>query len=392
MALLFFPLLLLIKLRKRASNNNSMRLPPGPTQRPLIGSLHHLLGKPFVHRALADLARGLDAPLMYLKLGEVPVVVATSPNAAHEIMRIHDVTFAMRPWSSTMKILMADGYGLGFAPYGDHWRQLRKISLMEHAIKQHEEARAMMAASGKVAEEGDLVDVLLRIQREGGINVPLTNGTIKALIFDLFGAGSKTAAITLQWAMSELIRHPEMMKKAQDEVSNILNGKSRVTEDDLGEMKYLKLVIKETLRLHPAAPLLIPREARETCKVLGYDVPKGTWVLVNAWAIGRDPKYWDDAEEFKPERFESGAVDYKGMNFEYIPFGAGRRICPGILFAQANMELVLASLLYHFDWKVEAGLEPTKLDMSEQMGLTIKRKNDLRPYPIVRVPPSQFVP
>nr|CAB3476004.1 unnamed protein product [Digitaria exilis] len=393
MAVLFFPLLLLIKLRKRAGNiNNGVRLPPSPTQLPVIGSLHHLAGNPFVHRALADLARELDTPLMYLKLGEVPVVVATSPNAAHEIMRTHDVTFATRPWSSTMKILMADGYGLGFAPYGDHWRQLRKISLMEHAIKQHEEARATMAASGKVAEEGDLVDVLLRIQREGGINVPLTNGTIKALIFDLFGAGSKTAAITLQWAMSELIRHPEMMKKAQDEVSNILNGKPRVTEDDLGEMKYLKLVIKETLRLHPAAPLLIPREARETCKVLGYDVPKGTRVLVNAWAIGRDPKYWDDAEEFKPERFESGAVDYKGMNFEYIPFGAGRRICPGILFAQANMELVLASLLYHFDWKVEAGLEPTELDMTEQMGLTIKRKNDLRLYPIVRVPPPQFMP
>nr|CAB3471980.1 unnamed protein product [Digitaria exilis] len=390
MALLFFPLLLLIKLRKRAGNiNNGVKLPPSPTQLPVIGSLHHLAGNPFVHRALADLARELDTPLMYLKLGEVPVVVATSPNAAHEIMRTHDVTFATRPWSSTMKILMADGYGLGFAPYGDHWRQLRKIS---HAIKQHEEARATMAASGKVAEEGDLVDVLLRIQREGGINVPLTNGTIKALIFDLFGAGSKTAAITLQWAMSELIRHPEMMKKAQDEVSNILNGKPRVTEDDLGEMKYLKLVIKETLRLHPAAPLLIPREARETCKVLGYDVPKGTRVLVNAWAIGRDPKYWDDAEEFKPERFESGAIDYKGMNFEYIPFGAGRRICPGILFAQANMELVLASLLYHFDWKVEAGLEPTELDMTEQMGLTIKRKNDLRLYPIVRVPPPQFMP
>ncbi|KAF8705797.1 hypothetical protein HU200_031004 [Digitaria exilis] len=429
MALLFFPLLLLIKLRKRAGNiNNGVKLPPSPTQLPVIGSLHHLAGNPFVHRALADLARELDTPLMYLKLGEVPVVVATSPNAAHEIMRTHDVTFATRPWSSTMKILMADGYGLGFAPYGDHWRQLRKISvlellsarrvqsfrhvreeeaaglvaavaatpagepanlselvaetiadstvraligdrfgrreeflktieeeskltsgfnladlfpsswlvsllsdtarrshamhqksmeLMEHAIKQHEEARATMAASGKVAEEGDLVDVLLRIQREGGINVPLTNGTIKALIFP------------------------------------------RVTEDDLGEMKYLKLVIKETLRLHPAAPLLIPREARETCKVLGYDVPKGTRVLVNAWAIGRDPKYWDDAEEFKPERFE---------------------ICPGILFAQANMELV------------EAGLEPTELDMIEQMGLTIKRKNDLRLYPIVRVPPPQFMP
>ncbi|OEL18177.1 Cytochrome P450 71D10 [Dichanthelium oligosanthes] len=430
---LLFPLLLL-RLKKRAGNNG-VRLPPGPWQLPVIGSLHHLLGngKPFVHRALAALARRL---LMYLKLGEVLVVVATSPDAGHEIMRTHDVTFATRPWSTTMRIMMADGYGLGFAPYGDQWRQLRKISvlelltapaacsrsatsgrrtsaallppsprhrranrferreefletieeeskltsgfnlsdlfpssfwfvnffvsgtarrshamhqksieLMDHAIKQHEELRATMAANGRVVEE-DLVDVLLRIQKEGGLNVPLTKGTIKATIFDLFGAGSKTSAITLQWAMSELIRNPNVMKKAQAELSSILNGKPKVTEDDLDEVKYLKLVIKETLRLHPAAPLLIPRESRESCKILGYDVPKGTTVLVSAWAIGRDPKYWEDADEFKPERFESTTVDFRGTNFEYIPFGAGRS--PGILFAQANIELVLAALLYHF--------------------------------------------
>ncbi|CAO2209643.1 unnamed protein product [Urochloa humidicola] len=512
-ALFFLPLLLVKLKKKRASNNGAcLRLPPGPWQLPVIGSLHHLLGKPFVHRALADLARRLDAPLMYLKLGEVPVVVATSPAAAHEIMRTHDAAFATRPWSTTMKIILADGYGLGFAPYGEQWRQLRKISvlellsarrvhsfrrvredeaarlvaavasaaaaappgdgdgdaappaevnvservavaiadstvraligdrfgrreefldtieeeskltsgfnlgdlfpscswlvnavtgtarrshamhrksieLMEHAIRQHEEMRAAaMAASGGVAEEGDLVDVLLRIQREGGLSVPLTIGTIKAAIFDIYGAGSKTSAITLQWAMSELIRNPHVMKKAQAELRNILNGKPKVTEDDLGELKYLKLVIKETLRLHPPAPLLIPRESRESCKVLGYDVPKGTTVLVNAWAIGRDPKHWEDADEFKPERFESFEVDYRGTNFEYIPFGAGRRICPGILFAQANIELVLASLLYHFDWKVAFGLKPSELDMTEEMGLTIRRKNDLRLYPVVHVP------
>ncbi|KAG2586580.1 desmethyl-deoxy-podophyllotoxin synthase-like [Panicum virgatum] len=499
---LLFPLVLL-KLKKRAGNG--VRLPPGPWQLPMIGSLHHLLGKPLVHRALADLARRLDAPLMYLRLGEVPVVVATSPDAAHEIMRTHDVTFATRPWSTTMKIMMADGCGLGFAPYGDHWRQLRKISvlellsarrvqsfrhvreeevarlvaavaatppgepanlseriaaaiadstvraligdrfgrreefletieeeskltsgfnlsdlfpssawfvnvlsgtarrshamhkksieLMEHAIKQHEELRATMAAKGRVVEEGALVDVLLRIQKEGGLNVPLTTGTIKAAIFDLFGAGSKTAAITLQWAMSELIRNPNAMKKAQAEVRNILNGKPKVTEDDLGEMKYLKLIIKETLRLHPPAPLLIPRESMDSCKILGYDVPKGTTVLVNAWAIGRDPRYWEDADEFKPERFESISVDFRGTDFEYIPFGAGRRICPGIPFAQANMELVLAALLYHFDWKVASGMKPSELDMAEEMGLTIRRKNSLLLYPVVRVPlPPQAMP
>ena len=151
-------------------------------------------------------------------------------------------------------------------------------------------------------------------------------------------------------------------------------------------MKYLKLIIKETLRLHPAAPLLLPREARESCKILGYDVPKGTTVLVNAWAIGRDPKYWNDAEDFKPERFECSTIDFKGMDFEYIPFGAGRRICPGMVFAQSNIELALAALLYHFDWKLEEELKPSELDMTEDIGLTVGKKNDLLLHPMLRVP------
>ncbi|GJN37604.1 hypothetical protein PR202_gb26578 [Eleusine coracana subsp. coracana] len=250
---------------------------------------------------------------------------------------------------------------------------------MEHVIKQHEERRA----SGRMVQEEEvLVDVLLRLQKEGGLGLALTMGIIKAVILDLFGAGSETSATTLQWAMSELMRNPDVMNKAQAEVRDVLNGNPTVTEDDLAQLNYLKLVIKETLRLHPAAPLLVPREARESCKILGYDVPKGTVVFVNAWAIGRDPEYWGgDAEEFKPERFECSTVD-----FEYIPFGAGRRICPGMLFAQANIELALAALLYHFDWELTGGVEPSELDMAEEMGLTVRRKNDLYLHPIVRVP------
>ncbi|GJN19664.1 hypothetical protein PR202_gb06964 [Eleusine coracana subsp. coracana] len=295
------------------------------------GGVDDEIKKPLVHRALADLARRLDdAPLIYLKLGEVPVVVATSRDAAREVLRTHDAALATRPQSPTMKIMMEDGHGLVFAPYGATWRQLRK---------------------------------------------------------DLFSAGSETSATTLQWAMSELMRNPDVMNRAQEELRSNLKGKPKVTEDDLAQMKYLKLVIKETLRLHPPAPLLIPRESMESCNILGYHVPKGTTVLVNAWAIARDPKYWEDAEEFKPERFESGTIDFKGMDYEYIPFGAGRRICPGMAFAMSNMELVLAALLYHFDWKLTAGLKPSELDMTEEMGITVRKKNDLYLHPIVRVPP-----
>jgi cytochrome P450 len=184
------------------------------------------------------------------------------------------------------------------------------------------------------------------------------------------------------------MRYPDVMRKAQDEVRNNLKGKPKVTEDDLADLKYLRLVIKETLRLHPPAPLLIPREAMESCKILGYDVLKGTTVLVNAWAIGRDPKHWADPEEFKPERFDSAAVNFKGTDFEYIPFGAGRRMmCPGMTFAQASMEIVLASLLYHFDWKLPEGVKPSEVDMMEEMGITVRRKNDLYLHAVVRVPP-----
>ncbi|KAF8685316.1 hypothetical protein HU200_044019 [Digitaria exilis] len=236
--------------------------------------------------------------------------------------------------------------------------------LMEWAIKQHEKQKR--------------VDVLLRIQKDSGNeDVPLSMGTIKAHIIDLFVGGTGTTATTLQWAMSELEKNPDAMTKAQDELRHDLNGKPTVTEDDLLQMKYLKPIVKETLRLHPPGPLLLPKESRASCKILGYDVPKGTTVLMNAWAIGRDPKFWEDAEVFEPERFEGNTIDFRGSDFEYIPFGAGRRVCPGMTFAQRNIELALAALLYHFNWKLPYMAKPSELDMEEEMGLTIRRKNDL---------------
>lgn len=204
---------------------------------------------------------------------------------------------------------------------------------------------------------------------------------------DLFGAGSETTATTLLWAMSELMRYPKVMQEAQAEVRHVLQGKERVTEDDVANMNFLKLVIMETLRLHAPTPLLMPRECMEPCNILGYDIPHGALVLVNAWSIGRDPKYWDQPEEFKPERFEASKIDFKGNDFEYIPFGAGRRICPAITFAQPNMELALASLLYHFDWQMPSGLAPSELGMEEYMGITVRGKKDLYLCATICVPP-----
>lgn len=182
--------------------------------------------------------------------------------------------------------------------------------------------------------------------------------------------------------MSEMMKHPRVMKKAQDEVRRVFNEKGSVDETCISEMKYLKSVIKEILRLHPPAPLLLPRECRESCVISnGYEIPAKTMVIVNAWAIGRDSRYWNEPDSFYPERFLDSCVDFKGTNYEYIPFGAGRRMCPGMSFGMINVELPLALLLYHFDWQLPKGMKHEELDMTEMFGITVRRKLDLLMIP-----------
>jgi len=188
--------------------------------------------------------------------------------------------------------------------------------------------------------------------------------------------------------MAEMLKDPRIMKKAQSEVRETFSVKGRVDENSINELEYLKLVVKETLRLHPPAPLLLPRECGEACDIHGYHIPAKSKVTINAWAIGRDPNYWTEAERFYPERFTASTIDYKGSNFEFIPFGAGRRICPGSTFALRTVELALAMLLYHFDWKLPGGTRSEELNMSEVFGTTVKRKYDLLlvPFPYHPLP------
>ncbi len=171
-----------------------------------------------------------------------------------------------------------------------------------------------------------------------------------------------------------------MMKKLQNEVRVIDGTKKDIIEDDLDKMHYLKAVIKEVLRLHPPFPLLVPRESIQDAKTQGYDIAAGTQVIINAWAIGRDPMSWDEPEEFQPERFLNSSIDFRGHDFQLIPFGAGRRGCPGINFSMATIELVLANLVHYFDWTLPGGAKGEDLDMTECVGITIHRK-----FPLIAV-------
>ncbi|KAJ8420219.1 hypothetical protein Cgig2_033972 [Carnegiea gigantea] len=245
-------------------------------------------------------------------------------------------------------------------------------AVLERFVDEHLDSN-----SNRRAKVKDFVDVLLEVQKDNTAGVLMDRESIKAVILDTFAAGTDTSSALMEWAMSELLRHPKALKKLQEEVRRINRGKESVNEQDLEKMEYLKAVIKETLMLHPPLALLVFREAREDVKINGYDIAARTQVIINAWAIQRDPSFWEEPNEFHPERFLTSAVDFKGQHFQLIPFGAGRRSCPGILFATIGAELALANLIYAFNWALPDGAQGDTLDMSESSGITIHRRDPL---------------
>uniref|UniRef100_A0A803NDV2 Cytochrome P450 n=1 Tax=Chenopodium quinoa TaxID=63459 RepID=A0A803NDV2_CHEQI len=218
----------------------------------------------------------------------------------------------------------------------------------------------------------DFVDVLLNIHEDSN-RFPIDRDTVKAIVLNMIIAGTDTSAILLEWTMSELLRHPQVMQQLLNEVRTIMGENVHVNDSDLEQMKYLKAVIKETLRLHPPIPLLIFRQPTQDTEILGYDVPAGRAVTINCWAIQRDPISWDEPEKFKPERFLISSTDFRGQDLQLIPFPAGRRMCPGISLAMANIEFLLANLLLKFDWTLPGGVDGGTLDMSERFGISLSR-------------------
>lgn len=232
----------------------------------------------------------------------------------------------------------------------------------------------------------DFVDVLLAVSENTTPEVNLGRESIKPLLMDMLHAGTDTTSTALEWAMTELLKRPLLMKKAQEELENVVGPNRKVRESDLPHLPYLHAVVKETLRLYPPAPLMVPHESLHSCSLLGYEIPGKTRVIINAWAIGRDPTSWEDAEEFKPERFMGRSVDVKGQDFQLIPFGSGRRGCPGIQLAMVAVEFVLAQLLHCFDWRLPEGIQGPDLDMNEKFGISTRRAVSLLAVPTPRLP------
>ncbi|KAI3735253.1 hypothetical protein L6452_14745 [Arctium lappa] len=191
---------------------------------------------------------------------------------------------------------------------------------------------------------------------------------------ELYIAGTDTTTSVVGWAIAELLTHKDVLSEVEREVGKKQIDFDKISESQLSELPYLHACIKETLRMHPTGPFLLPHRAQETCEVMGYTVPKDTQVFVNIWAISRDPKIWDDPLSFKPERFIDSKVDFRGQNFEFTPFGAGRRMCPGLPLGFKSVELILASLIREFDWVLPNGEDPSKLDMNDKFGVILHKE------------------
>ncbi|XP_043702383.1 cytochrome P450 81Q32-like [Telopea speciosissima] len=450
-------------------------LPPsGPLSFPIIGHLY-LFKKP-LHHTLARVAAQYG-PILLLNFGSRRVLLVSSPSVAEECFTTNDIVFANRPNFLFGKYLGFDSTVLSLASYGQHWRNLRRLTTLQifsstrlqmfskiRTNEVHSLLRRLVVAgnSSKTVEMKstffeltlnnimmmiarkryysdkarhfqelveEMVDVagasnvvdflpllrwvgfnglekkLLRLQRKRDqimqelieehrmartqskdekslIDVLLslqendpnyyTDEIILGIMHVLLNAGTDTTAGTMEWAMSLLLNHPEVLKKAQAEIDTIVGQDRLLNESDVANLPYLHGIINETLRLYPAVPLLVPHESSEECIVGGFTIPRGTMLLVNQWAIHKDPKLWEEPTKFRPERMEGigGVRD----GYKLMPFGSGRRSCPGEGLALRMVGLTLGSLIQCFDWE---RVDEELVDMTEGARLTLPKAKPL---------------
>ncbi|KAF5788887.1 putative geraniol 8-hydroxylase [Helianthus annuus] len=257
------------------------------------------------------------------------------------------------------------------------------FAIFDSIIDQRLQTRGGISSSydNDSSTQSDVLDLLLNINFKDESEFSIND--MKHLFSDLFAAGTDTVSTTLEWALTELIRNPKEMERARLELTKSLQNNDKILQErDIPQLPYLQAVIKETLRLHPPTPFLIPHEATHDVEVEGFIIPKNARILCNVWAIGRDPNIWPNTNEFMPERFLDSEIDYRGQDFKLIPFGAGRRLCPGLNIAHRMLHIMLGSLIYNFDWKLQGNMRPQDLDMEDKFGLTLPRNVPLMAIPV----------
>ncbi|URE38542.1 Cytochrome P450 [Musa troglodytarum] len=269
---------------------------------------------------------------------------------------------------------------LDFLDLHGYIRRMKKLSkrfdrFLEHVLDEHNQRRRR---EGDEFVARDMVDVLLQLADDPDLDVKLERHGVKAFTQDLIAGGTESSAVTVEWAISELLKHPEVLEKATEELDRVVGRERWVEEKEVHRLPYVESIVKETMRMHPVAPMLVPRLSREHTTFDGYDIPAGTRVLVNVWTIGRDPSIWDAPEEFRPERFLGSPIDVKGHDFQLLPFGAGRRMCPGYSLGLKVIQLSLANLLHGFKWRLPPGKKAEDLSMEEIFGLSTPRKVPLQ--------------
>ncbi|PHT31955.1 Cytochrome [Capsicum baccatum] len=482
--------LLLQQLQKKFSKKKKI-LPPGPRGLPLLGNLH-MFGDN-LHQDLNKIAKK-HGPIMSIHFGLVPVIVASTPYAAEQFLKTHDLTFSSRPSNQVSENIFYKRKNLVSARYGPYWRNMRKLctlqllssakilafqpmrkqelgilinfvkqAAMEHKVVDLTAKVGSLSANmsclmifGKkymdedLGEKGfkaiiqdmlhiaalpnfsdffpflrifdlqgynrrvkelaklfdeflervidehvgesneqkqakDMVDTLMEILQSGAAEFEFDRRHVKAIMLDLLIASMDTSSTTIDWILTELLRHPDVMKKVQNELEQVIGKNRMVEESDLESLEYLDMVIKESNRLHPAAPLLLPHESIEDCTVDGFHIPKGSRVLINIWAIGRDPDTWVEPEKFKPERFQGSNIDLRGRHFQLLPFGSGRRSCPGLQLGLTVVRLMVAQLVHCFNWELPNGMMPKDINITEKFGLVTARAQHLMAIPNYRL-------
>ncbi|MFS7941676.1 putative geraniol 8-hydroxylase [Helianthus anomalus] len=470
--------------------HRNRKMPPGPSGLPIIGNLLDLGPKP--HESLAKLSKK-HGPLMTISLGSITSVVASTPEAAREILQRNDEACSGRIIPDAVTALADHDAAVLWIPANDEWRTIRK-ALNTYLTHQHKldtlrdlrqnvvggmldflnesgrkkagvdigklafavalnqmsntcvsqnvtsyesddiggfktAVKTLMEVDGKfniadifpvlkpldpqnirrqakaaydwfdkvtegfISERlkhresklprfGDMLDSLLDYSEANEAEFNFKH--IKILLVDLFLAGTETSSNTTEWAMTELLLNPDMFSRVREEVSTTVGKDGKIQEAKILDLPYLHAVIKETMRLHLSVPLLVPHKTECEVKLGEYIVPRNTQILVNAWAMARDPKYWENPTMFNPKRFLENELDYKGQNFEFIPFGSGRRMCPGIPLAHRVVSLMVASFVYHYDWKLPHARED--MDMNDIFGLTLLRATPLvaTPVPVIQ--------